>query len=322
MPVSATMTCTDIAAFSAVFRSPNCEFTAESPDRFAARYSVLDLNRVGMLRVSENLARFAHFEIPRTHVAISFQACPGSPIRISGAELGPTQIGVHAPGECVFQRVSGPATWGSVFLSADALLDLGASAASLEFLLSPGALVTTAPPVVLDRLRRLHAELATLADTAPAAIANPRTARGLEAALAERLLDCVETTGRSDASSTRYRHSLTLRRLLDLAQAYGDRPLFMLDVCGTLGISRRRLQEICNEFLGMGPKRFLLLRRMRLVHLALRRADPAEASVTEIAMHYGFWELGRFAVAYRTLYGEPPSQSLRRPAGRGSRRLH
>ena len=60
----------------------------------------------------------------------------------------------------------------------------------------------------------------------------------------------------------------------------------------------------------MGPKRFLLLRRMHLARRALREA-PADATVTDIATEFGFWELGRFAVEYKALFGEAPSETLR-----------
>ena len=64
----------------------------------------------------------------------------------------------------------------------------------------------------------------------------------------------------------------------------------------------------------MSPKRYLWLRRMNLVRRALRRANAEQTTVTEIASDYGFWELGRFSVGYRSLFGELPSTALRRPA--------
>ena len=64
----------------------------------------------------------------------------------------------------------------------------------------------------------------------------------------------------------------------------------------------------------MGPIRYLTLRRMNLARAALLRADANKTNVTRVVTDHGFWELGRFSVAYRTLFGELPSETLRRPA--------
>ena len=62
----------------------------------------------------------------------------------------------------------------------------------------------------------------------------------------------------------------------------------------------------------MGPVRYLWLRRMQLARRALLLAGDGSATVTSIAMAHGFWELGRFSVAYRNLFGETPTAALRR----------
>jgi AraC-like DNA-binding protein len=87
------------------------------------------------------------------------------------------------------------------------------------------------------------------------------------------------------------------------------------EICAAVGTCERTLRACCEEHLGMGPIRYLWLRRMHLVQHALLLGDPASTTVTQTATAYGFWELGRFAVSYRQLFGETPSATLNRSPG-------
>ena len=62
----------------------------------------------------------------------------------------------------------------------------------------------------------------------------------------------------------------------------------------------------------MSATRYLWLRRMHLSNRALLRSDATETTVTAVAVEHGFWELGRFSVAYRALFGESPRTTLQK----------
>jgi len=91
-----------------------------------------------------------------------------------------------------------------------------------------------------------------------------------------------------------------------------DQKLSMPALCAELDVPARTLRMCCAEFLGVSPTRYLLLQRLNKARSALRRANPSTASVAEVARSHQFLELGRFAVTYRTTFGESPSATLQR----------
>src|SRR5262249_338685 len=83
------------------------------------------------------------------------------------------------------------------------------------------------------------------------------------------------------------------------------------ELCELIGASERTLRAGCAEFLGITPRRYALLRRLKQVRIALRDADPDMENVAELARAYGFTELGRFAGIYHAAFGETRSTTLR-----------
>ena len=101
-----------------------------------------------------------------------------------------------------------------------------------------------------------------------------------------------------------------MRRFRRVVEENSEHPLYIPEICKAIRVSDWTLRMVCQEHLGMGPKRYLLLRRMHLARRALRQAASDATSVTDIATRYGFWHLGRFAVEYQSLFGESPSATL------------
>jgi AraC-like DNA-binding protein len=126
------------------------------------------------------------------------------------------------------------------------------------------------------------------------------------------MIDCLMPAEGSEDRCAKRSHMRIMRNFLAAVAAFGDRNAYLSELCSKLGVSDRTLRVCCQEQLGMSPLRYLWLRRMQRARRAMALADDSSATVTAIATAHGFWELGRFAVAYRSLYGESPSATLRR----------
>ena len=110
------------------------------------------------------------------------------------------------------------------------------------------------------------------------------------------------------------RHTLSgaaiVRSVENWVDGQSPESVHVADLCRALRLSRRTLQRAFTETLGIGPVRYLTLKRLAAVRAELRRGDPAATTVTDSAIRHGFWELGRFAKDYRRTFGESPSETL------------
>jgi len=63
--------------------------------------------------------------------------------------------------------------------------------------------------------------------------------------------------------------------------------------------------------------RFLRALRLNGVRRELRAGRPLAGSVQDTAARWGFWHLGHFVTEYKQMFGELPSETLRRKQTNG-----
>jgi AraC-like DNA-binding protein len=229
-----------------------------------------------------------------------------------GVDISPHEI------SCAFDmihvRTAGNCCYGGMSLADD---DFDAACRALtgrKFELSPFKHPIRPSPGLMTRLLKLHEIVAQIARATPDILEQPEVARTLEEQLIHLMVRCLTEGERPEMANASRRHNMIVLRLEEFLEANPDRPLYLTEICAALGTAERTLRVVCEEHLRMGPIRYLTLRRMHMVRRALLREAPLTTTVTRVATDHGFWELGRFAVAYRQLFGETPSASLRRPS--------
>lgn len=106
-----------------------------------------------------------------------------------------------------------------------------------------------------------------------------------------------------------------LRRLKQARDYLTDNlhaPLSITELCGEMRMSRRGVELLFQDSMGIGPSAFLRHQRLHAVRRALKAAPCVAGVVKETALALGFWHMGHFAREYRDLFGESPSATLSR----------
>ena len=114
----------------------------------------------------------------------------------------------------------------------------------------------------------------------------------------------LESTLRSENS--------ILKSARELLQDSLDNDLKITETAKALDVSQRTLEYTFKQNLGMTPKTYLQILRLYKIHHVLKTADPSATKVSDIALQYAFFHMGHFAAEYKKLFGESPTETLRK----------
>jgi AraC-like DNA-binding protein len=303
---------TDPDLFVASVRPSGMDLLVTERGSFSARSTLFDLGRVYAQRCRETLRRVKRADVPRG--GVMFLTAPGPSMILNGAEIGINQIAVVDAGESYNARLLGPTHWGAVTLTQEDMDAICIPEADRCTRRLSGMTVFTPLPAALARLRSLHSYMGHLAETTPKLLHNGRLTDDLEYNILAAMRDVLSTRASGLDTIGRRNHQIIADRFRTVLEAQADLSITMPAISRMIGVSGRTLRLACQEQLGISPGQYVMLRRMRSARRALQQADPDVARVTDVATEHGFWELGRFAVKYRHIFGETPSVTLKRAA--------
>jgi AraC family ethanolamine operon transcriptional activator len=230
----------------------------------------------------------------------------------SGREVMPGEVYALVRGDAVDYRVTGKFRYAFIALSPDSLLQQGAEdALRLDKAFWERCRWFRAPQGVRDSIVQSIQKIVTHVSRSDVSVAG-QALRQLRSELVEAFLRGVMLDEHMSNDHNALSSATIVHKVEDWVDGQSPETIQIADLCRALHLPRRTLQRAFTETLGVGPARYLTLKRLTAVRSALRRSDPTSITVTDVALRHGFWELGRFATDYRRVFGERPSQTLTR----------
>ena len=100
-----------------------------------------------------------------------------------------------------------------------------------------------------------------------------------------------------------------LQRAREFIETRLQEDISLDDIAHHAGASVRSLSRMCRLAYGVSPMQLLRDMRLDKIHLELANGS-IDATVSDVALRWGYAHLGRFAAAYRERFGEAPNETL------------
>jgi AraC family ethanolamine operon transcriptional activator len=236
-----------------------------------------------------------------------------SPLGFSGNghPLDEVSLMINRPGDEFYIINASSSPWFSAYIPYKALAGASGDATTLV------PLMQGIVQVPLQRIQRFRSFIAQFGEAVQRAVTDFESAaakRAAEKKLVPEIRNLLAVP--REAGPTHGRHPVPraqiIRRSMDFVDQHEGEYLSVEQLADAACVSERTLRDAFQNYFGLSPVRYLNRRTLHQVRSALKAADPSIETVTKIAAQFGVWQLGRFARDYRDLFGELPSESLRR----------
>ncbi len=128
----------------------------------------------------------------------------------------------------------------------------------------------------------------------------------IESQILEHVFSCIYLD-----DNQKLRQKFQIKRARDLLHVYRGETSNIANLAKELGISERLLHHAFKKNYGVTPKKYLLNLRMHSVKQELLLADPT-ITIASIIQKYHFYNQSTFTQAYKEMFGELPSDILKK----------
>lgn len=240
-------------------------------------------------------------------------------ITLNGDVLAPGELAILPPGGHFIFAAEGPRTWFSFWLPRELVERVSLPHSQLALRLRQRwPCIVPARPELMQALISEADELRASHRREDVNGTQHREERVME--LASLILSDNAVGSRAELDKPALKSlEIVSRALLRLHGEEALESFYVDDLARAAEVHTRTLLRAFHRVMGMGPIRYLKLRQLNVIRRQLLANAGPETTVTGIMYAAGASDLGRVSAAYKALFGELPSETLRTAARRHDR---
>jgi AraC-like DNA-binding protein len=165
-------------------------------------------------------------------------------------------------------------------------------------------------PDKISRLRLMLVDLMQKAKNGNSKISTFFTGE-VERQICFEILNCLDHSTAHSRGVDRSKRHRAMKLSLDMIASRSPQDISVLDLVNNSGVSQRTLEYAFLDRFAITPQQYLNALRLHRVHLQLLSSHQRATTVEEVAQQHGYTQSGHFAQAYRAIYGQLPSRTLK-----------